>query len=54
MSKLHELSAQKAAPAWSWSVATLNDPYLIAIVLFCLFCLVSLLLERFGQVVAGP
>ena len=58
---LRELHAQKAAPTWSGSVVTLNDPgcvktrnkitripyliYLIAVVLFCLFCLVSLLLE---------
>jgi hypothetical protein len=59
MSKLHQLYAQKAAPTWSGSV-TLNDPgcvktrnkitrvpYLIAVVLFCLFCLISLLLEAF-------
>jgi len=44
MSKVHQLYAQKAAPTWSELVATLNDPYLIAIVLFCLFCLISLLL----------
>ena len=57
MSKLHQLYAQKAAPAWSGSVVTLNDPgcvktrnkitrvpYLIAVVLFCL---ISLLLEAF-------
>ena len=45
---LRELYPQKAAPAWSCLVATLNDPYLInliAVVLFCLFCLISLLLE---------
>ena len=60
MSKLHQLYAQKAAPTWSGSVVTLNDPgcvktrnkiarvpYLIAVVLFCLFCLISLLLEAF-------
>ena len=44
---LRELYPQKAAPAWSCLVATLNDPYLInliAVVLFCLFCLISLLL----------
>jgi hypothetical protein len=59
MSKLHQLYAQKAAPTWSGSV-TLDDPgcvktrnkithvpYLIAVVLFCLFCLISLLLEAF-------
>jgi hypothetical protein len=59
MSKLRELyaekaaPAQKAAPAWSWSGATLNAPYLIAIVLFCLFCLISLFLETSGHVAAG-
>ena len=55
---LRELHAQKAAPTWSGSVVTLNDPgsrnkitrvpyliYLIAVGLFCLFCLISLLLE---------
>jgi len=60
MSKLHQLYAQKATPTWSASVVTLNDPgcvktrnnitrvpYLIAVVLFCLFCLISLLLEAF-------
>jgi hypothetical protein len=60
MSKLHQLYARKAAPTWSGSVVTLNDPgcvrtrnkitrvpYLIAVVLFCLFCLISLLLEAF-------
>jgi hypothetical protein len=60
MSKLHQLYAQKAAPTWSGSVVTLNDPgcvntrnritrvpYLIAVVLFCLFCLISLLFEAF-------
>jgi hypothetical protein len=58
MSKLHQMYAQKAAPTWSASVVTLNDPgcektrnkitrvpYII--VLFCLFCLISLLLEVF-------
>jgi hypothetical protein len=58
MSKLHQLYAQKAAPTWPGSVVTLNDPgcvktrnkitrvpYLIAVVLFGLFCLISLLLE---------
>ena len=38
MATLHELYPQKAAPARSRLVATLNDPYLIAVVLFCLFC----------------
>ena len=45
MSRLRELYSQKAAPARSGLVATLNDPYPIAVVLFCLFCLISLLLE---------
>ena len=58
MSKLHQLYAQKAAPTWSASVVPLNDPgcvktrnkitrvpYLIAVVLFCFFCLISLLLD---------
>ena len=44
MATLHELYPQKAAPARSGLVATLNAPYLIAVVLFCLFCLISLLL----------
>ena len=47
MSEVHQLYAQKAAPAWSGLVAWLNDPYLFylfAVVLFCLFCLISLLL----------
>jgi hypothetical protein len=44
MSTLHQLYVQKAAPTWS-AVATLNNPYLIAVVFFCLFCLISLLLE---------
>ena len=39
MSRLHQL-AQKAAPTRSGLVAKLNDPYLIAVVLFCLICLV--------------
>jgi hypothetical protein len=69
MFRLRELYAQKAALAWSWLVATLNDPNLIAVVLFCL---ISFLVtggrlrwnewyvatypdgvERPGQVVAG-
>jgi hypothetical protein len=33
MSRLRELYAEKAAPAWSCLVATLNDPILIAVVL---------------------
>jgi hypothetical protein len=45
MSRLHQLSAQEAAPTRSGFVAKLNDPYLIAVVLFCLFCLISLLLD---------
>jgi hypothetical protein len=47
MSKVHQLYAQKAAPTWSGLVARLNDSYLIylfAVVLFCLFYLISLLL----------
>jgi hypothetical protein len=40
MFRLCELYAQKAALAWSWLVATLNDPNLIAIALFCLIILV--------------
>ena len=60
MSKSHQLYAQKAAPRWSGSVVALNDPgcvktrnkitrvpYLIAVVLFCLFYVISLLLEAF-------
>ena len=45
MSKVHQLYAQKAAPTRSGLVAKLNDPYLIAVVLFCFFCLISLLLD---------
>jgi len=48
MSMLHQLYAQKAAPTWSGLVATLNNPYLIAIAffgLFGLFCVISLSLE---------
>ena len=47
MSTLHQLYAQKTAPMRSELVAKLNDPYLaylIAVGLFCLFCLISLLL----------
>jgi hypothetical protein len=40
MVRLRELYAEKAAPAWSCLVATLNDPNLIAAVLFCLIGLV--------------
>ena len=40
MSRLRELYAEKAASAWSCLVATLNDPNLIAAVLFCLIGLV--------------
>jgi len=50
MSELHQLYAQKAAPTWSGLVARRDDPYLFhqfAVVLFCLFCLISLLLEAF-------
>jgi hypothetical protein len=60
MSRLHQLYPQKAAPTWSGSIVTLNDPdcvktrnkiarvsYLIAVVFFCLFCLISLLLDAF-------
>jgi hypothetical protein len=46
MSGVHQLYAQKAAPAWSGLVARLNDPYLFylfAVVLFCLFCLFCLI-----------
>ena len=39
MSRLRELYAQKAAAAWSGLFATLNDPILIAVVLFCLISL---------------
>ena len=44
MSKLRQLYAHETAPTWSGFVARLNDPYLFAVVLFCLFCLISLLL----------
>jgi hypothetical protein len=69
MFRLRELYAQKAAPAWSCLVATLNDPYLIAVVLFCLISFLVTAgklrwnewyvvtypdgVERSGQVVAG-
>jgi uncharacterized membrane protein len=36
MFRLRELYAQKTASAWSCLVVTLNDPYLVAVVLFCL------------------
>jgi hypothetical protein len=35
MFRLRERYAQKAAPAWSWLVATLNDPNLIAVSINC-------------------
>src|SRR5215471_1950980 len=35
-----QLYAEKGPPAWSWLVATLNDPDLIAVVLFCMIILV--------------
>ena len=66
---LRELYAQKAAPAWSCLVATLNDYALIAAVLICLIGLLVTAgrmrwnewyvathpygIERSGQVVAG-
>jgi hypothetical protein len=40
MSRLRQLYAEKGPPAWSWLVATLNDPDLIAVVLFCMIILV--------------
>ena len=40
MSRLRELYAEKAPATWSSLVATLNDPHLIAVVLFCLIALV--------------
>ena len=45
MPKVHQLYAQKADPTRFGLVAKLNDPYLIAVVLFCFFCLISLLLD---------
>ena len=42
MSRLRELYAEKTASAWSSLVDTLNDPNLIAVVLFCLICLVAI------------
>ena len=69
MFRLCELYAQKAGLAWSWLVATLNDPNLIAVVLVCLIGLLVTAgrlrwnewyvathpdrVERSGQVVAG-
>jgi hypothetical protein len=69
MSRIRELYAEKGASAWSWLVATLNDPNLIAAILFCLIGLLvsaSRLrwnewyvathpdgVEKSGQVVAG-
>jgi len=66
---LRDLPAQKTTPARSGLVATLNDPYLIAVVLFCLICLVVIAgrlrwnewyvathaaaVETPGQVIAG-
>jgi hypothetical protein len=44
MSELHQLYAKKAAPTRSGLAPKLNDPYMIAVVLFCFFCLISLLL----------
>jgi hypothetical protein len=68
MSRLRQLY-EKGAPAWSGLVATLNDPDLIAVVLFFLIILVvsagrlrwnewylathPVGVERPGQVVAG-
>ena len=45
MSMLHQLYAQRQPLHGPGLVATLNNPYLIAVVFFCLFCLISLLLE---------
>ena len=39
-----ELRAKKAAPRWSWPLAALNDPNLIAIVQFCAIGLLVTLL----------
>ena len=41
---LRELHAQETVPARSGLIAKLNNPYLIAVALFCLFCLISLVL----------
>ena len=69
MSKFRQLYTEKGAAAWSSLVATLNDPGLIAVVLFCLIILVvstgrvrwnelyfathPVGVERPGQIVAG-
>ena len=68
MSSLRQPYAKKGAPARSWLVETLNDPNLIAVVLFCLIALLVIAgglryemyraahpdgVERPGQVVAG-
>jgi hypothetical protein len=49
MARLRELYADKAAPAWSWVVATLNDPNLIAVVLFSLIGLLvtAIIMDHF-------
>jgi hypothetical protein len=42
MSDLPKLRAEKAAP-WSWLVASIRDPSLIAITVFCLIGLLAFL-----------